>query len=311
MQCPNCAQELADQKHCQNCHWEEKELEVAKDPDEHGAKQESPDTSPAPPAREEPPQAADSLNKPAETESPTVESPTEQPPTGEKAQPPEPVASATDIKITVSGSTLDAKGNINIYGLTQGILGQAEQPDKGEEEKALYDLTKKLPARTSRHYHSSREELDTIVAKLRENRLILISSSFTEYALDLAYQAIENLAVINQDQNRIISYGNADKNLEFSIEKLFEQKPDVEGESVILVDALNTLARTFPNSILGHSARADWIKEDLRNKKHFLVVIVDLHYARQNDLAHQNFPYWEVPFLQPFLKRHFPSQHEY
>lgn len=209
-------------------------------------------------------------------------------------------------------STLDAKGNITIIGQAQGVLGQAEQPHKVEEEKSLYDLTKKLPSRTSRHYGSNREELDEIVAKLKENRLILISCSFTEYALDAAYEAIAGLAIASSDRNRFVSFEDANgTNLEFSFQKLLEQKPDVDGDSVVLVDALNTLARTFPNSILGHSTRADSIREDLNTNKHFLVVIVDGAYARQNDLRHQNFPYLEVPFLQPFLKEHYPDQHEH
>ena len=138
----------------------------------------------------------------------------------------------------------------------------------------------------------------------------MISSSYAEHALDAAYKAMEKLAVANLDQNRYISYEDTDGNLTFSVQKLLEQTPEAEGDSIVLVDALNTLARTFPDSILGHSTRAGAIKEDLRTNRHFLVIIVDLNYAREKNLAHQNFPYWEVPFLRPFLEKHFPGEHE-
>lgn len=304
MQCPKCDCELSEQTHCQNCDWKDEASTDVTNTPESDDKQDVADDSSVllPPPSKGDTQAAAPTDQPDELESSPTPSPEKQ-----TTEPEQPTSSGN---VEVNKSTLSAHGDLTVIGHIIANLNKTE-PEAKVEERALYDFTKKLPTRTVRQYHSPREELDAIVAKLRERRLIFISCSFAEYAFDAAYEAIEELAVASLEQNRMISYEDTSgKNLEFNVQKLLEQKPDVEGESVVLVDALNTLARTFPDSILGHSVRADTIREDLRTNKQFLVVIVDLSYARNNDLSHQNFPYWEIPFLQPFLKEHFPSEHE-
>ena len=225
-------------------------------------------------------------------------------------------AGNSDVKVELGG-TLNAGGNINVFGIVKDAFKQEDQSDKGEEEKALYELVKKLPPRSARQYRPPSAELEKMVARLREKRLILISCSFAEYALDAAWAVIDRLpGSASRFKGMIAFEDTVGKDIEFSFQRLFEQRPEVAGESVVLVDALNTLAQNFPNSILGHSARAESIKTILEDKQHFLVVLVDLSYARQNqlaqlaNLARQNFPYWEIPFLGPFLEREFPAQHE-
>lgn len=301
MQCPICSQELADETKCQDCAGK-----APHDASPTGAPKSEPaiglagDPEP-PPSQSPPPQVADPLAQPnGLNPSPVPE-----------AGSPEPPQPAPGGSVVAEDNILNAQGNNYLIGQLNYGLGKAE-PEAKVEEKSLYDLTKKLAHHTVRHYRSPREELDAIVSKLKEHRLILISCSFTEYALAAAYEVIEELAVAIPEQNRIISYEDiSGTNIEFSAQKLLEQKPDVEGESVVLVDALNSLARAFPDSVLVNFARADTIRESLITNKHFLVVIVDLSYAQNNNLKHQNFPYWEITFLHPFLKEHFPDEHEH
>lgn len=301
MQCPKCSSELDDQARCPSCdRKDEASAEMTTDTPESTGEQEvagvshEPHSSPV-----APPQAADSADP--------IEKPDPSP--APQAQPKEPDQSDSEGSVGLNRSTLSAHGDITLIGQLIARMDKTE-PDAKIEERSLYDLTKRLPSRTAREYHLPQPELAAIVGSLRENRLILISCSHPEYAFDAAYDVMEKLAVANPDQNRIISYEDTDGNLTFNVQKLLERRPEAEGDSVVLVDALNTLARTFPNSILGHLARADAIKEDLITNRHFLVIIVDLNYAREKNLAHQHFPYREVPFLRPFLKKRFPGEHE-
>jgi hypothetical protein len=215
--------------------------------------------------------------------------------------------------VSTKDTTLNAQGNNILIGQLNALLNNSE-PDNKVEERALYDFTRALPTRTrGSSYKADGLELSAIVARLKEDRLIFISCAYAEYAFDAAYEAIENLAVADPERKRIISYeGIGDKKLTFSVQKLLEHKPDVEGESAVLVDALNTSAEVFPDSILGHSAFADTIKQDLRAKNLFLVVVVNLAYVRKSDRwrqRHLNFLYWEITFLRYFLKKHFPEEH--
>lgn len=295
MQCPNCGQDSLDSAHSQHCDWKAGASAHPANTFEGNATQEPVVNSNAP-LTQEPPilQAVDSTL------------PTDKTEPEPKEQPAEPSASSGAIDVT---GRVSAQGDLSLIGQLNAFFGKTE-PEAKVEERALYDLTKKLPPRPARRYRSTREELDAVVDKLKENRLILIGCAYAEYALDAAYEVIEGLAVAGPEQTRILSYEETDgQNLDFRVQKLLEQRPDAEGDSIILVDALNTLAQAFPGSILGHSVHAGTIKEDLRANKHFLVVLVSLDYARQTNLVHQNFPYWEISFLQPFLREHFPDEH--
>lgn len=202
-------------------------------------------------------------------------------------------------------------GNLNLVGVMRDAIKQQDQSHKIEEEKSLYAFVTKLPRRSTRQYQPPPEEVKQKVAMLRDRRLILISSSHTEYALDAAWEVIEGLPGSPGRFNGIIGFEDiAGKNIEFSIQKLFDQLPEANAESVVLVDATHPQAQTFPASFLGHTALAGTREDILRNSKHFLVVLVDLNYAHTNDLAHHSFPYWEIPFLEPFFTASFPTEHE-
>jgi len=208
-------------------------------------------------------------------------------------------------------ASISATGNVTIIGVAQDAFSLADNSHKIKEEKSLYDFVKNLPRRSTRQYQPPLEELQRMVANLRDKRLILISSSHTEYALDASWGLIERLPGSPKRFNGMIAFEDiASKNIEFSIQKLLEQRPEAEAESVVLVDATHTQAQTFPASFLGHTARAGSFEDLLRTNKHFLVVMVDLSYARENNLAHHSFPYWEIPFLEPFFEKAFPQEHE-
>lgn len=301
MECPRCSQELAGQAECPSCAWKASPGKDTADAPADEPKIESAGVSNEPPAEAPSPQVADSPAPQAESNPFSARGTA-------AAEPSQPTSSGG---VSTENTTLNAQGNIILLGQLNAQLSSIE-PETRVEEKALYDFTRPLPRRTLRRYRAAGGELNAIVDKLKEDRLIFISCAYAEYALDAAYEVIEGLAVAGSEQNRIISYeGIGDKNLEFSVQKLLEHKPDAEGGSVVLVDALNTSAEVFPDSILGHSALADTIKQDLQAKNLFLVVVVNLAYVRKNERwRHQNFLYWEITFLKYFLEKHLPDEHE-
>lgn len=302
MQCSSCDQKLDDQLHCQNCDLPNKNPAEAISAPEATATAGIERELHVPPHRDSLPQSADSPHPPPDEESPS----------GAEAQAPEPLPQAPDIKITVSGSTVDAKGNINIIGVAQGYLDQTEQP-KVEEEKSLYSLTKRRPQRAVELHHSVAVEVDQLVSQLRTTRLMFITCASREFAIEAGYAANARLGIANPEQDRVLRYADAaSNNIEFRVQSLLKHLPS-EGETAIVVDAYETSAETFSDSILNDKAWVNIIQADLESNHLFLVITVSPTYARKR-LMHvkRNLPfaYWEIPFLRPFLEQNYPHRFE-
>lgn len=217
-----------------------------------------------------------------------------------------------EIAVSVKKARLKAGGHIIIAGEFHEAIDK--NPHKVEEEKSLHDSVKQLTLRTTREYRPAEVELEKMVASLLEDNLILISSSFAEYAFDTAWEVIESLPYSStRFQGRIAFEDTIGKDVEFSLQKLCEQRADSEVETVLLIDALHSQAETFPASILGNCARIEAAKQDLRNSKLLLVVVINHQYATEKNLSlptlYKSFSYWNIPFLEPFFENVF-DDHE-
>lgn len=322
MQCPGCAQQLADQMPCPNCRWEDKTLEVSTDTNEHEARQGSPDSSPAPPPNEELPQAADSCEKPAESEPP-------------KCNEPQPAGPSPASEVD-PGNTLNDKGDIRIIGQAKKNIGRLDETDvreneisagrdvnighftltepaKPEDQKSLYPLTKKRPQRPPELPQSVMTEVNDLVLQLRNTRLMFISCASRQLAIEAGYAANAGLVIANPDQDRVLRYADAaTANLEFTVQRLLDQLPEL-GETAIVVDAYETSAETFSDSILNDKSWIDIIRNDLESNNLFLVVTVSAKYAQKN-LKHakrqSSFAYLVIPFLRPFLEQNYQFDYE-
>lgn len=239
------------------------------------------------------------------------------PPAGSNGatQPGEPQSgtSNTNVAINIPGET-NSNGPTTIAGVLYQI-NNTDQSHKVEEEKSLHDSVKQLTSRTTREYRPAEDDLQKMVASLLEDNLILISSSFAEYAFDTAWEVIESLPHSDtRYKGRIAFEDTIGKDVEFSLQKLCEQRADSEVETVLLVDALHSQAETFPASILGNCARIEAAKQDLRNSKLLLVVVINHEYAieknlSQPTLSYKSLCYWNIPFLKPFFENVF-ADHE-
>lgn len=225
----------------------------------------------------------------------------------------QPGTSTTTVAINIPGTT-SSNGPTTVAGVLN-IINHADESHKGEEEKSLHDSVKQLTSRTTREYRPAEADLQNMVASLLEDNLILVSSSFAEYAFDTAWEVIESLPYSStRFQGRIAFEDTLGKNVEFSLQKLCEQRADVEVETVLLVDAQHSQADTFPASILGNCARVEAAKQDLRNSRLLLVVVINHEYATEKKLSqpsiYKSFSYWNIPFLEPFFKAIY-DDHEY
>jgi len=269
MICQGCNQELADNQTCQAC---------------------SPVTPPPPDT--EPGQQP---NTPGAAAPSPSESPSEA------------RSSSRHAKFDLWHSSIDAGGDVRMLNLAAEHISIFEQPNKVQEESSLQDSVKELTDRTARNYHPSKEELQSMVARLIEDQLILISSSFDEYALDTAWAVIEALRLsVSRSECRITFDDLVTRDVEFSLQSLCQQWADTDKETVLLVEALHSQANTFPDSVIGTSSRVDAARQDLKNSKLLLVVVINHEYAiekklSQRNLSYKAFSYWNIPFLQPFF----------
>lgn len=221
------------------------------------------------------------------------------------------VKSANSGGVNLDDSKLTAGRDINF--LLQAIV-KADESHKGEEEKSLWDSVKSLSRRAKRHYSPSRAELQEMVSTLIEDQIILISSSYNEYALDAAWEVIEAMPDSSDHFNgRLAFEDTVGKCDEFSPQKLCEQRPEAEAEAtvVLLVEAFDRQASTFVSSMLGHSGQFDAARQELKNRKLFLVVVVNHEYATeklsQRNRIYKSLSYWNIPFLEPFFQTWFPD----
>jgi hypothetical protein len=301
MICTGCNQEHDDNQVCPNCSPQSQvtDPKTSNQPGTNAVPESSPANGAAP-----------SLAGPA---GPTpAGAPPETTGTDPNVQPADPT---TQVRIDITKSNIAPHGDSIVAGvLTQIQL--LERTQKVEEEKSLHDSVKQLTSREKREYRPREEELQKMVQSLLKDRLILLSSSFAEYALDAAWEVIEALPPSpTRIQSRIAFEDTITKDLEFSLQKLCEQRSDVENETVTLVDALHSQADTFPTSILGNSARIEAARQDLKNSKLFLVVVVNHEYATEKNLSQRNlsyksFSYWNIPFVEPFFQHRFPDHRQ-
>ena len=212
------------------------------------------------------------------------------------------------------GSGVNAGRDVNFF--LNGIQN-ADESHKSEEEKSLWDFVKPLSPRSERHYKPSPADLQKMVSSLIADRVILISSSYDEFALDTAWEVIEAMPDSpDRFQGSLAFQDTVGKVVEFSPQKLWEQRPEAEAEKeiVMLVDAFHSEASKFPASMLGHHGRFETTKQDLKNSKLFLVVVINHEFATEKNLSqsnrsYRNFCYWNIPFLEPFFQRWF-EDHE-
>lgn len=293
MICPGCNQEHDDNQACPNCSQEPKVI----DPNAGKQPGADPAAQSLPPNGAAPPQAG----------------------AGDAAQQgdPPPATSTTNVKINITDTSTTSGGPTTVA----GVLNQfniADQPHKIEEEKSLWDFVKPLSPRSERYYKPAPADLQSMVLTLIADRVILISSSYDEYARDAAWEVIEAMPESSDRCNgRLAFEDTVGKTSQFSPQKLWEQRQEAEAEAeiVLLVDALDGQANTFPASMLGHYARFEAAKQDLKNSKLFLVVVVNHQYATEQRLSQPNrtyksFSYWNIPFLEPFFQRWFPGHEQ-
>jgi hypothetical protein len=335
MQCPTCQRDLANLTHCEDCEREAKAFVGTASHPEGNVEPDFADDSNVLSLPEVWPQAADSSedssNSPGESETAPVNAP--------RAQEPAPPTST--VETTVSGNSIDAKGDLSIIGQVnqtiedmyqtevrdskiqaghdvitahQVILHGSAQSGKAEEEISLYSLTQELAQRVLGLHESVQIEVGRKVAELKATRLMFITCPYAHFAVDAGHIAVESLKLATSAQNRLLNYEDAArKNIEFSAPKLLEQIPEEKDERAILVYAQSISAQLFLDSIFDTPSRIDHIRAELqRNCLSLIVIVAPQNASKIVGLLKRTslFAYAEIPFLRPFLRQNYPDDYQ-
>jgi hypothetical protein len=236
------------------------------------------------------------------------------------------------IKDSLVGQVLSVQGEGGIQKVFQNVFNllQPTQPksaterssfdperSKLDDEKSLLEFTTTLPPRNARLPQFSSTESQEYLAKLLEERLLLISCADEDFAISAAYSLIEQLNIPGDEQKRMLDFerivgDTSPPNIYF-----LRRKTEAQNKTVILVDALNERARPFLNTIIHASpVSLESLLDDFKRNDIYLVCLVDANFIEDNLHEGGNglrrakelkFTHWQIPFLNRLLKLHFPQ----
>jgi len=346
MQCSTCKRELADQTHCEICDRQDGAAGETADAFGSEVEQTFNDDSNAPPAPEAQPQAADSPEDPLDLLPESAPAEAHEPQFKEPA-PPESTAEATgsasidsegeqsilgeanktleDISETEIGDDRQTFRDAYTAGIEGGVRTGGDfhagpryyygvGSTKPEEEVSLYSLARELPQHTVELPESAQAEVREKAAQLKTTRLMFITCPYDKFALDAGYVAVRELGLNDPAQKRLLNYEDAaEKKLAFTARNLLEQIPKEKEERAILVYAQSESAQSVLESFFDIATRVDMVRAELQRNRLFLIVVAAPPDAQRGPGPLRQTPlfaYAEVPFLRPFLRRHFPADCE-
>lgn len=195
-----------------------------------------------------------------------------------------------------------------------------EAQQKKKEAKPLIELTTKLPRKRFGVPAFALDELSEPMLKLREERLILISCLDEEIALAAAYACVEQLDISGEEQRMLSFDRNFDDDCVPDFFFLRKEEPSDEKQTAIIVDMVSERATPFLKPLISAtSSHSVQLKAALERNGVMLLCLADSVYVEeslreirraQRQAKELCFTYWEIPFLQPLLKHHFPDRYE-
>jgi hypothetical protein len=332
--CPKCENGLDERSKCPSCdkpaqaptlrHMTPAGLPPTKEPGGDGGGQAPP------PGVEKAPEVQAHPKPLGEPKDPDAEDPNAKPPAPSGSSLNAEGAEITNSKVTVQGNdgtfVQDGASVRDIREITNSAfyIGAnflpKESQQKKREARPLIELTTKLPRRRFGVPAYMLDDLPEQLLKLREERLVLISCLDEEIALAAAYACVEQLDIPGEEQQRMLSFDkNSDDDGVPDISFL-RQEPSAEKQTAVVVDMMSERAVPFLKLLMSATVLGSgYLKEQLERNGMLLLCLADSTYVeeslREIRQAHRQsrglqFTYWEIPFLQPLLKHHFPGRHE-
>lgn len=346
MLCLTCNRELADRTYCEICDRQDAASGETADASEGEVEQTFDDDSNVPLAPEAPPQAADSAEDPPDLTPESAPADSQDSPPNETAPPgatteasgspsidsegeqsilEEAFKTIEDISETEIGEDSQTFRDAYTAGIEGGVRTGGDfhagpryyygvRAAKPEDEVSLYALAKELPQHTIELPESAQAEVREKAARLKTTRLMFITCPYDRFALDAGYVAVEELGLEDPAQKRLLNYEDATGHKHtFTARNLLEQIPKEKKERVLLIYAQSESAQSVLESFFDIATRVDMVRAELQRNCLFLIVVAAPPDAQRGPaLLRQSplFAYAEVPFLRPFLQRHFPADCE-
>lgn len=199
---------------------------------------------------------------------------------------------------------------INSIDGTVVIYGKAPKDD----ERTLIDFTEALPPKSPQLPEFVSDELPEYLAKLKEERLVLISCPDEDLAYSAAHALIDGLNFPHGKQRRLLNIDrSASEDWTLSVYYL-SGKRESEDETVVLVDATTERARPFLKPIIrANLLSSATIQDELRRNDMYMLCVLDpalLDDGLQSDddsarpSRELKFPCWRIPFLRRLLARY-------
>lgn len=195
-----------------------------------------------------------------------------------------------------------------------------ETQQKDEEEKTLLEFTTVLPSREIAPPAFIADAVSGFLQKLKEERLLLISSPDEDLTISAALAVIDKLGFANHDQKRLLTF---DRTLnEQQIPNIYHLRNTGadDTEIVVLVDAATERAKPFLDSIYYSSKMSlAALRDDLKRNNLYLLCLVEPAKSQTDGPATESarsqvydsrFSYWSIPFLPYLLQLNYPEQHQ-
>jgi hypothetical protein len=175
---------------------------------------------------------------------------------------------------------------------------------------SLMEVTVKLAERETQIPRQNSYVLDPHLGKLRDQHVLFLSCIDQTVALGAAYALLDALNIASE-QRFLLNFPRGTEKSNVVIE-VFTQlsSEDRHKPTAIVIDGFNLEARAFLDWLQAAPLTlASTVRSHLHGHGFFLLCLVAPEYL-QNYSGTPTFARWSVPFLQPLLKHHFPSQAE-
>jgi hypothetical protein len=199
---------------------------------------------------------------------------------------------------------------------TLNVVNIHAPPAESEKEKvaALLEITTEFQPDDRRHVPLDDQEVARH-ARVIENEGLLLVGCVNRAVARAAVQAVVDALGLEPGRARLLNFERLGTDQPaITVHGLLQCEGDTGTGTVVVADGLSARAQPFLDSLLvgdgGFSAT--YVRRTLRQRKLRLVCLADPYryepLARAGDDA--EFTHWTLPFLEPFLRRDFPDDHE-
>lgn len=182
-----------------------------------------------------------------------------------------------------------------------------------DDERTLIDFTKVLPPKSPQLPEFVFDELPEYLAKIKEERLVLISCPDEDVAYSAAHALIYGLNLPHDKQRRLLNIDRgAGEDSPLSIHYLSSKRKS-KNEVVVVVDATTERAKPFLEPIIrANRLLSETIQDDLRRNKMYMLCLVEPALLDDGPRLDDElkFPCWRIPFLRRLLERYIDQPDE-